>query len=118
VDCEQAFVATPLLDPDHSVGRQPIMSMYYVEMPNKVLHFEHPIHKCPTHVIDVIHEIMMRRVCATVIMNIIYQVMTPLTRCPASEHMHFVSFSRQHCCQFRNMGAHATYGNRVLRFPR
>jgi hypothetical protein len=44
VDRKQAFVSAALLDPDHRVGRQPIMGVDDVEAADQILDFEDAIH--------------------------------------------------------------------------
>jgi hypothetical protein len=84
-----------------------------VEAADHILYFEHMIHKGPAHVVDVIHEVTVGRVCASVIVNIIRPVMTCLTKGAAGKDVDLVPFPRQRRPQFRHMGCDSANGNGV-----
>jgi hypothetical protein len=84
-----------------------------VETADQILYFEDMIHKRPAHIVDVIDEIIVGWVRASVIMNIIRPVMTCLTKGAAGKDVDLVPFPRQRSRQFRYMGRDPTNGNGV-----
>jgi hypothetical protein len=76
-----------LLDPDHRIGRQPVVGMDDIESAQEIFHLEHPVDKGAAHAVDVLDEVGLAWIRAPVVMNPVYHVVTGLTRGAARKHM-------------------------------
>ncbi len=67
--------------------------MDQVETANKVFDFKNAVNEGPTHVVDIVHEVIMRQVRAAMVVDAIYAIVTSLARHSPGENVYLVAFS-------------------------
>jgi hypothetical protein len=113
VDSQNAIVSSPLLDPNHSIGQKPVMGMDQIETANKVFDFKNAVNEGTTHVVDIVHKVIEGQVCAAMIVDAIYAIVTSLARHSPRENVYLVAFSYKSRSQFCHMDSNTTDRNRM-----
>jgi len=113
VDSQNATMSTALLDPDHRVGQKPVVGVDQVEAANKVLDFKNAVYEGPTHVIDIVNEVIVRQVRAAMVVDATYVVVTSLSGCPPGENVYLMTFSCQGRPQFCHVDSYAADRDRM-----
>jgi hypothetical protein len=113
MDSQNAIVSTALLDPDHGVGQKPVVGVDQVETADKIFNFKNAVHEAPTHVIDVVNEVIVGQVRAAMIVDAAYVIVTSLSRRPPGENVYLVAFPCQRRCQFGYMDCDPSNGDRM-----
>jgi hypothetical protein len=94
------------------------MRMYHIKMANKVFDFKNAVNKGSTHVVDIVHKIIMWQVYAPMVMDAIYAIVTSLAMHSPSENVNLMAFSYKSSSQFTHMNSNASNRNRMKRLPR
>jgi hypothetical protein len=71
------------------------MRMDQVEMANKVFNLKNAVNEGPAHVVDIVHKISVRQVCAPMVVDAIYAIMAPLALQAPSENVYPMAFPYQ-----------------------
>jgi hypothetical protein len=118
MDSQNTIVFASLLDPNHGIGQKPVMRMNEVEMANKVFNLKKAVNEGPTHVVDIVHKIIMRQVYAPMVVDAIYAIVASLAMHSPSENVHPMAFSCESSSQFAHMDRYASNSDRMKRLPR
>ena len=89
------------------------MGVDQVETTNKVFDFKNAVYEGPTHVIDIVNEVIVGQVRAAMVVDATYVVVTSLSGRPPGENVHLVTFSCQGRSQLRHMDSYTTDRDRM-----
>jgi hypothetical protein len=87
--------------------------MDYVEPSNKVFDLKNAVNEGPAHVVDIVHEIIVRQVCTPVVVDAIYAIVTSLVSHAPSENVYAMAFSCESSSQFTHMNSNASDSDRL-----
>jgi len=113
MDGEQARTAAALLDPDHRVGRQPVVTVDDVESSQKVFHLEYTVDKGAAHAVDVIDKVHLGWIGTPVIVHPIDDLMNGLARSSSCEDVYVVSLAGERPGQLSDVDAYPSNGDRM-----
>src|SRR5579875_1936937 len=88
---QHAFSTSAFLDPDQSVGSQPIVGVDDIKSADVIFHSEKLVDKRAAHVVDFVHKIGIQGEIAAVIMHAINTVVACLVLAATSEDMDFMA---------------------------
>jgi hypothetical protein len=71
------------------------MRMDQVEVANKVFNLKNAVNEGPAHIVDIVHKISVWQVCAPMVVDAIYAIVTPLALHAPSENVYPVAFPCQ-----------------------
>ena len=114
---ENALPPSPLFDPDHRVGCQPVVSVDDVKGADEIFSLEDIMDERATHVIHFFHEVRVQGEWTPMIVDPVDPPIVVLAVSQAREHMHFMTFPLQSGGQLRGVRTHASYRDRMERLP-
>src|SRR5207245_11312927 len=91
VNGQHAAPAAPLPDPDHGIGRQPVVRVDHVESSNHALGYEHVIHDRAAHIVHFIDKIRVQIEWTAMIVDAMNTLVVLLAAAHAREHMHLMA---------------------------
>jgi hypothetical protein len=118
MDGEDSFPCPALLDPDHGVGREPVVSMNHIKMmAHVILGLEEVMDKGPAHVVDFLDKVRVQVEGTAMVMDSINPLVPTLSLTHAGENVDLMPFSLQGSSQLGDVNPHTSNGDGVQRLP-
>src|SRR6266850_3370174 len=114
----RAMVRPALLDPDHRVGSEPVMSMHDIKMAYVIFSLEKVPDKRTAHLLDFADKTAVLIVWTVVIPHAVDGPHAARPIAWAREHVHFVATALQRRRQFSHVRRYPAHSMGVQRFPR
>ena len=107
------FAVRRIFQPNHRVGRQPVVRVNDIEAAHLVLRLQKTVHERAAHIHDIVLKMLLIVINAPVVTNTVDPLQRRLILAHAGKDMHLMAFAGQRRGQIRNVNRDTAYSNTV-----